>query len=101
MQVALQELRNGNRICLLKKVLYGLRQAGRVWYRRLYRELRDIVASPTTGELCVYTKMKDNQLVVIVYVDDILTISQDESMIKSFEDELRKRFEIKDVGEPK
>lgn len=37
-----KELKKNDVVCLLKKVLYGLRQAGRAWHSRLDSELRSI-----------------------------------------------------------
>lgn len=43
----LQELNKGNKVCRLKKSLYGLRQAGRNWYATLDKALRKHGAAPT------------------------------------------------------
>lgn len=44
----LQELRRGNKVYLLRKSLYDLRQGGRSWYRKLDATLKEIGATPIT-----------------------------------------------------
>jgi hypothetical protein len=50
----LKQLREGDHVCLLKKSLYGLRQAGRSWYAKLDGILRRFGAVPTKAGPCVY-----------------------------------------------
>ena len=67
----------GGDVCLLKKSLYGLRQAGRQWNRRLDTVLRTIGLTPTTGEPCMYHTSREGAiLIVLIYVDDFRGISR-------------------------
>ena len=50
----LLEFRNGNKVCLLKKSLYGLRQAGRSWYIKLDMAHRKYGTTPTKSDLCLF-----------------------------------------------
>lgn len=50
----LEELKNGDKACLLKRSLYGLCQAGRSWYQRLDEVLRKFGAIPSNADPCVY-----------------------------------------------
>lgn len=52
----LKELSGGDKVCLMKRALYELRQAGRVWHKRLDRELRIFGAVPSKADFCVYLK---------------------------------------------
>ena len=95
----LAELATGDRVCHMNKALYGLKQAGRAWHRHLDRELRNLGATPTSGDTCVYQKYEGNkQLLIIVYVDDILVMSKHPEMIDAFGARLATLFEIKDLG---
>lgn len=40
-EIMLQELKAGEKVCLLNRSLYGLRQAGRMWYVKLNEILRN------------------------------------------------------------
>lgn len=48
-------LRNDDMICLLNKAIYGLKQAGRAWYNRLSKVLKEMGASTSDADPCVYT----------------------------------------------
>lgn len=50
----LQELNVGDKICKLKKALYGLRQAGRSWHLRLEKVLKECGATPTNADAYLY-----------------------------------------------
>lgn len=95
----LQNLQHGNKVCLLKKSLYGLRQAGRSWYGKLNRTLCDLGAEPTTSDPCVYSMGEgEDLLIILIYVDDILIASKSDKMIKELKENLSRKFELKDIG---
>lgn len=62
----LKELQTGKRkACRIKKALYGLRQSGRQWYKRLDNELKQIGLKPLKADPCVYiSKNKQNSLLL-------------------------------------
>lgn len=95
----LKELRSGNKVCLLKKALYGLRQAGKSWHTKLDQILKKYGATPTTADPCLYYVVDGGELTLIaVYVDDIMIASKSRDRIDNFEKELSKFFEVKDLG---
>lgn len=95
----LQESSQDDKVCRMNKALYGLKQAGRAWHRRLDRELRNLGATPTAGDTCVYLKGKgDDRVIVLIYVDDILIMSQNLMNIEQFGASLRNLFELKELG---
>lgn len=51
-----EKLRKGNKVCLLNKVLYGLRQAGRCWNEKIDEELLKFRAKKSVADPCVYFK---------------------------------------------
>lgn len=96
----LQNLSSGDKVCLLKKSLYGLRQAGRSWYKKLRRALEDLGAIPSDADPCLYYIGKGEDLCIIVtYVDDILFAARNPEAITKFHEEMSNRFDIKDLGE--
>lgn len=98
----LQQLMNENVVCRLKKALYGLKQAGRAWNKRLDTELRNLGLTPTNGDPCLYLRGDgDDQLLVVIYVDDILAMSRNLEIVKKFGTTLGEKFEVKDIGDVK
>lgn len=98
----LKELEIGDRVCLLRKSLYGLRQAGKNWYFKLDSVLHEFGVMPTESDPCVYQAGRgEDSLIVAVYVDDILVASRDDYKINDLKEHLAMEFEIKDLGQPK
>lgn len=98
----LLELQGGDKVCLLKKSLYGLRQAGRNWYRKLDGLLKRLGAHPSDADPCLYYLGRGEELtVILVYVDDILLATRDSTIALKFREEMSKRLVIKDLGEIK
>ena len=96
------DLESGDKICLLKKSLYGLRQARRSWHVKLDGVLKKFGATPSNADPCVYCLGQEEEILIIaIYVDDILVASQNLKKIAKFKEEILKEFDIRDLGEPK
>ena len=94
--------KNSDLVCKLKKALYGLKQAPRAWYARLDLYLRKIGFGKGMVDSNLYVKTElSKQLVVIVYVDDIIFGGNDEEMCRNFAEEMKKEFEMSMLGELK
>ncbi|KAG6461296.1 hypothetical protein O3G_MSEX012541 [Manduca sexta] len=99
----LVDLEAGGNACLLKRSLYGLKQAGRQWYIRLDEKLRRMNFKPTINEPCLYHQRKEDGtiLIVVIYVDDILVASDNLILIEEFKKDLAAEFELQDFGPAK
>src|SRR5689334_19507905 len=66
--------RDGNKlVCRLKKAIYGLKQAGRVWWLQIDSHLKGLRFSSTLSDTCVYVRESDTELIyVALYVDDLV-----------------------------
>lgn len=65
-----------DKVCLLCRPLYGLKQAGRCWYAKLDAYLKSINMINSDTDPCVYVSINENnRVIVVVYVNDILGIS--------------------------
>lgn len=84
-------------VCKLNKALYGFRQAGRQWHAELDKALRTIGLVPTNADPCIYVR-KDKITFILIYVDHILTFSNNQSEEKRIKDKLIKSFKVKDLG---
>lgn len=87
-------------VCQLKKSIYGLKQAPRVWYNHLKHCLSDIGFSPLLHSDCAFRMRKGNsQIIILIYVDDMLLITIDKTLLKETKSELMKSFKVKDLGQ--
>jgi len=91
----LSELRKENRVCLLKKALYGLRQAGRRWHMRCNEELKKFGLKNFSADSWLYYQGKGKDaLLVAVYVD-ILVASRNREHIEGLKKHLSGVFDKK------
>ena len=95
----LQSDENLNKVCLLRKALYGLRQAGRQWHKRLDGKLKKFGLTPLAADPCVYIGRREKDILLMaIYVDDIVIASQSETWIAEMKINLMQEFEMKDLG---
>ncbi|KAL9255783.1 Retrovirus-related Pol polyprotein from transposon RE1-like protein [Drosera capensis] len=60
-------------VCELKKILYDLKQASRVWYGKIAKFLIQSDYSVAPVESNLFVKVRDKKrIVVLVYVDDLI-----------------------------
>lgn len=58
---------------LLKPLLYGLKQSGRQWYKKLDGYITNNRGKRSSADPCVYLFGEDNKrVIVLIYVDLIL-----------------------------
>ncbi|BES90199.1 Hydra magnipapillata [Nesidiocoris tenuis] len=95
----LQELSNGDKVCHLRKSLYGLKQSGRQWYKKLHHALVEMGFKPTPSDPCLYVKQKGKDMTLLgVYVDDLILTSTNEKLIVEIKKKLNEKFKTKDLG---
>ena len=88
------------KVCKLKKCLYGLKQAGRVWYERLDSRLKQAGLKQSTADQCLYFKIENGEiLIVTVYVDDLIVAANNVNKISELKATLSQEFRMKDLGE--
>lgn len=99
----LLKLKKNDCVCLLKRGLYGLKQAGRQWYEKLNTALQNIGAEPTCADPCLYLLKRGEEIsaYIIIYVDDILVVSKNDETALHLLQMLKTEFEVKDLGEAK
>jgi hypothetical protein len=92
--------KHAGKICKLQKSIYGLRQASRSWNLCFDGVVKGFGFVKNIEEPCVYKKVNGSAVVFLVlYVDDILLIGNDISMLEVIKSSLRKSFSMKDLGE--
>lgn len=91
---------DSNRVCKLNRAMYGLKQAGRVWNKKLDSTLKNFGLKSSCMDPCIYYA-NDLQLIVAIYVDDFLIFYHDEQQLKQLKGQLCERFRMKDMGAAK
>ena len=91
------------KVCLLKRSLYGLRQSPRQWNTRFDEFILSHGFTRSEYDICVYYKEyeRDNYIYMLLYVDDILIASNSKSQVAELKQILSSEFEIKDLGDAK
>ena len=87
----------------LKKLLYGLKQAGRQWKTKLDEVMSKAGFEKSQADDCLYILRKDGEIVmlVLVYVDDMALTAKSLAILQKFKAELSAEFKISDLGELK
>nr|GEY33251.1 hypothetical protein [Tanacetum cinerariifolium] len=89
-----------NRECKLKRFIYRLKQASRQWNKRFDDEINKYGFTQNRDEPCVYLKASGSNITfLILYVDDILIMKNNISMLQSVKTYLGRCFAMKDLGE--
>nr|GFA60055.1 retrotransposon protein, putative, Ty1-copia subclass [Tanacetum cinerariifolium] len=89
-----------NRVCKLKRSIYGVKQASRQWNKRFDDEIKRFGFIQNRDEPCVYLKASGSNITfLILYVDNILIMRNSIPMLQSVKTYLGKCFAIKDLGE--
>ncbi|GJV30421.1 ribonuclease H-like domain-containing protein [Tanacetum coccineum] len=89
-----------NRVYKVEKALYGLHQAPRAWYETLSNYLLENGFRRGTIDKTLFIKeIKNDILLVQVYVDDIIFGSTKKSLSTEFEQLMHKRFQMSSIGE--
>ena len=90
--------KDGDKVCKLQRSIYGLKQASRSWNIQFDETIKEFGFSP--DEPCVYKKVSGSVVVFLVfYVDDILLMGNDVSILQSIKIWLSNNFSMKDQGE--
>lgn len=87
------------KVCKLRKSLYGLKQAPRCWLVKLTVALKKFGFKQSYSDYSLFTFIKGGRsLRVLVYVDDLILVSNDLSMMMKFKSYLSDCFKMKDLG---
>lgn len=86
-------------VCKLKKGLYGLKQAGRMWYQKLGETLEKLGFKQMNADPSIYVWIKNDVCIILpVFVDDITITSKSDESIAWIKKELSKYFKMRDLG---
>jgi transposase InsO family protein len=89
----------GEWVVRLLKAIYGLKQAGRMWAKKLHEVLTslDFVRIECEHSFYIY-EQKGIKIFVPVYVDDLTIASNSKAMISQLKSDLMTHFKLRDLG---
>ena len=83
----------------LKKGLYGLKQSSRLWNSKIHKFFISEGFVQSMSDPCLYIKRTDNDiLIVLIWVDDIIMISSNESKLNDLKKSFKSEFKMTDLG---
>ncbi|GJR40354.1 retrotransposon protein, putative, ty1-copia subclass [Tanacetum coccineum] len=93
----------GNKVCLLKKYLYGLKQSPRQWYRRFddYMLSNGFKRSSYNSFVYYRSYAPGEYIYLLLYVDDMLIDCKSKAEIGTTKSLLKKEFDMKELREVK
>lgn len=93
---------NKNLVCRLKKGIYGLKQAAKLWYEAIHDVLIRAGFQRSKADACLYSANINNEWVfVLIYVDDMAVAAKTKKTIQSVKSMIALKFNIQDLGEIK
>lgn len=91
-----------NHVCLLRKAIYGLKQASRTWNIKIHNTLLSLGFERIHSDAGVYVyRQQGGNLIVILYVDDIFPMGSNKLAISALKKNLMDQYEMRDLGEAK
>jgi hypothetical protein len=88
------------KVCRLLRGLYGLKQAGRAWYKDLRRTFVDMGFVRSRVDHSVFIRKQGAEILVVpVSTDDMAVAGAPLSAVQTFKVQMAARYEITDLGE--
>ncbi|SGY18682.1 BQ5605_C014g07439 [Microbotryum silenes-dioicae] len=89
-----------DKVLRLRRSIYGLKQAGRIWNRHIDTSLRGLGYKATGTDHCIYSRIDDQQRphYIALYVDDLLIVSPALNEIERVISGLEQRYGVKRLG---
>jgi hypothetical protein len=94
-----EEFYDKDKVLLLKKCLYGLKQAAMAFYRKLLAATSNIRLKCSSADPCLYYKWEGERVVIMIsWINDNMIVGPFDLVMKLKKD-LIKQFECDDCGE--
>ncbi|SDA08491.1 BZ3501_MvSof-1269-A2-R1_C34g00137 [Microbotryum saponariae] len=89
-----------DKVLRLRRSIYGLKQASRIWNRHIDTSLRNLGYKATGTDHCIYSRIDDQQRphYIALYVDDLLIVSPALDEIERVISGLEQRYGVKRLG---
>src|ERR1700761_6558203 len=82
----------------LKQAIYGLKQAALAWWKALDKSMATLGCTQLLSESGLFVN-KEKNLIIIVYVDDVLFLKANKKDISSLKEHFMQIWECKDLGD--
>jgi hypothetical protein len=93
-----EEIYDNDTVLLLKKCLYGLKQAAMAFYRKLLAAATKIGLRRSSADPCLYCKWEGGRLVIMIsWIDDNMIVGPSDLVLK-LKSDLMELFECDDCG---
>ncbi|GFW68152.1 retrovirus-related Pol polyprotein from transposon TNT 1-94 [Trichonephila clavipes] len=90
---------DNNKVCKLRKAIYGLHQSGRQWFLELENKLIKLKFKKLEWVNCVY--MFEDNVILLFYVDDMIIFGKEMENVNFVLQLLQKNFDLKIMGKTK
>jgi hypothetical protein len=89
-----------NLVCKLKKALYELKQASKIWYDIIHKFLIDLDFKRSDSNHAIFIFKTENKTIFLaMYVNDLLLFESNLNDLKIIQNELKKRFKMIDLSQ--
>ncbi|XP_074305051.1 uncharacterized protein LOC141639978 [Silene latifolia] len=96
------EADTGSKVCRLLKSIYGLKQASRMWFRKLAESLKQYGSKQSLADYSLFTyNVGTVFMAVLIYVDDMILVGNSMEACETFKTFLNDKFGIKNLGKLK
>jgi len=86
-------------VWLLLKSIYGLRQAGLQWYKKIHQAMTTLGFVRLTVDSCVYVRQSEGTIIIVLlYVDDLIIFYNHGPTRDQFKTALFSIFQMKDLS---
>jgi hypothetical protein len=88
-----------NRVCLLNKFLYGLKQTPRAWYSRFATYITSFRFVEVKSDTSLFVfRCSSDTVYLLLYVDDIILTTSSATLLQQTIFALKQEFTMKDLG---
>jgi hypothetical protein len=88
------------KVWMLKKALYGTKEAANLWNGDLHNTLLDLGMVQSAADKCLYhLERPEGTIVAAVHVDDLLFSENNKAMWKEFKDALCRAYDVEEGAE--
>ncbi|GKV50006.1 hypothetical protein SLEP1_g56724 [Rubroshorea leprosula] len=88
-----------NKVCRLRRALYGLKQSPRTWYGKFSATISEFGFTSSPHDTALFIrKTAWGMVLLLLYVDDMIITGDDVTCVEELKQSLSQKFEMKDLG---